>query len=91
MQARPMLGCKGPNRLWRGILDRSLGHSLAHCIVEKREQRLTVFFCTTCGACSSARCHMLGKECLLRKLAGAPTTLLRRVQVCILTTVTAPR
>ena len=74
-----MLGCKGPSRLWRGVLDRSLGHSLAHCIVEKGEQRLTLFFCTTCGAYSSARCHMLGKECTQRRLAGGATTLRRIV------------
>eukprot|EP00959_Pyramimonas_sp_CCMP1952_P415928 8714217-Pyramimonas_sp.AAC.1 len=36
-----------------------------------------MFFCTTCGAYTAKRCYLLGRDCPLRKLAGAPTTLRR--------------
>ena len=58
-------------------LDLSLGHTLAHCRVQKGEEEKLLFFCIVCGAYASRRCHLLGKECQQHQLSGAPTTLRR--------------
>ena len=72
-----MLGCPGPSRTWKGVLDFSKGHTLAHTRVTRGEVETTFFFCTTCGAYTERRCFLLGQDCPQRKIAGAPTTLRR--------------
>eukprot|EP00959_Pyramimonas_sp_CCMP1952_P406108 8510974-Pyramimonas_sp.AAC.1 len=68
--SRPMLGCNGMPRTWNNTLDLSLGHSLAHCTVIQGTDERFLFFCTVCGAYTSRRCRLLGRECQQHKLAG---------------------
>eukprot|EP00959_Pyramimonas_sp_CCMP1952_P179097 3744091-Pyramimonas_sp.AAC.1 len=55
----------------------SLGHTLAHCTVVRGTEQKVLFFCTVCGAYSTRRCRLSGRECQQRKLAGGATSLRR--------------
>ena len=74
---KPMLGCKGRSKTWRGVLDFTKGHTLAECVVSKDDVDRTLVVCTVCGAYTSARCRLLGKDCIRKPLSGARTTLRR--------------